>query len=416
MRNYIMVRYSMFTKMYHSIFNTLLVFTGLSCGIGSGNIDVLFNNGVPSSTGQDADPFISTWRTTSTNEGITLPLKADYNYSFTVNWGDSTPLSLITSAADADKTHYYASPGDYTVKITGILEAWYFNNLGDKDKIISVTDLGDMGWTDLSGAFYGCSNLTYFAGGNTAAVTSMSLMFADNDSLTTLDLSHFDTAAVTNMTGTFANSIALTRLDISNFDTAAVTSMYAMFINSKVLTSLDLSSFDTSAATTMFAMFYGASALTEIIALSNFDTAAVTDMSFMFYGAGSLTSLDLSNFNTAAVTSMLNMFAGASSLTSFDLSSFDTAKVTNMGFMFSGASSLTSLDLSNFDTAAVTNMNYMFENTASLTTLDAMDWQNVTTNPTTGIDIFTATNAGLIVTCDQGGTPATGSLFTKACN
>ena len=87
-----------------------------------------------------------------------------------------------------------------------------------------------------------------------------------------------------------------------------------------------------------------------------------------------------------------------------------------MSQMFSGASSLTSLDLSNFDTALVTTMDSMFQNTTNLTTLDATGWQDVTTNPTTGVDIFLGTNAGLMVICDQGGSPGMGDLFGEPCN
>jgi surface protein len=125
----------------------------------------------------------------------------------------------------------------------------------------------------------------------------------------------------------------------------------------------------------------------------------------------SLTSLDLSSFDTAAVTTMYAMFH-ANSLTSLNLSNFNTAKVTNMGYMFYHASGLTSLDLSSFDTAAVTNMDSMFQNATNLTSLDATGWQDVTTNPATGVDIFLNKNASLTVSCNQ----PLGSLFTELCH
>ncbi|WPU67161.1 BspA family leucine-rich repeat surface protein [Peredibacter starrii] len=488
-------------------------------------------------------PFISIWRTTTASESISLPLRAGFNYNFTVDWGDGSPVSTVTSTFDTDRTHIYAVAGDYTVTINGLVEAWYFNNTGSRAKIIEVTDLGKVGWKNLSNAFYGCSNLVSFAGGdtslvtdmtsmfrgtssltaldvstfNTSAVTNMSYMFFGVTSLTHLDLSNFNTslvtnmtymftggsslvslnlsgfntAAVTNMSSMFTSLSSLTSLDLSDFNTVSVTDMSYMFFQSTGLTTLDLSGFDTSAVTTMMSMFQGVTSLTSLnlsgfntaavtnmgsmfenasaltslnlssfntssvvnmgrmfyqassltsLDLSNFITSAVTNMASMFQNASSLTSLNLSGFNTAAVTSMGSMFEGASSLTSLNLSSFNTSAVTNMSGMFYQASSLTSLDLanfntssvtsmvsmfrnassltslnlSNFNTTAVTSMAYMFYATTNLTSLNANGW-NVT-NVTNSSNIFTSKNPGLVVSCDQGGTPGTGSLFGEVCN
>ena len=122
-------------------------------------------------------PFVSVWRTTAPDESITLPLREEFDYDMIVDWGDDTPVSSITSDSDTDKTHTYAVAGDYTVTITGLAEAWYFNNSGDKLKIVSVADLGDMGWLNLGAAFAGCANLTTVLGGNTSSVTDMHSMF-----------------------------------------------------------------------------------------------------------------------------------------------------------------------------------------------------------------------------------------------
>ena len=331
--------------------------------------------------------FISTWRTTALNESVTLPLIAGFTYNFTVDWGDGSGIGIVTSNIDTDKNHTYASAGDYTVTLNGTAQAWAFINGGSALKIIAVVNFGDLGWTNLNGAFWMCNNLITFAGGNTAAVTDMSSMFFLASALTTLDLSSFNTAAVTNMSSMFYGASALTTLDLSSFNTAAVTNMSDMFYGASALTTLDLSSFT---------------------------TAAVTDMSYMFYGASALTTLDLSSFNTAAVINMSYMFAGASALTTLDLSSFNTAAVINMYAMFLNASSLTTLDLSSFNTAAVTNMSGMFYLASALTTLNTTGWNLALASAST--NVFTSANAGPVVTCNQGGTPASGTFFGKICN
>lgn len=146
----------------------------------------------------------------------------------TVDWGDGN-TSIVTSYDDADIDHTYSAAGDYTLTITGTAQAWYFHNTGDKDKIISVTNLGAMGWTDLQSAFKGCSKMTSFAGGDTSAVTNMSDMFSTATGLTSLDLSSFDTSAVTNMISMFYGASGLTSLDLSGFNITLVSNSWLIF-------------------------------------------------------------------------------------------------------------------------------------------------------------------------------------------
>ena len=221
--------------------------------------------------------MITTWRVGDPLYGdgdktITLPFRTGFTYNATVDWGDGNS-DVITAWNQAETTHTYEAAGDYTVTISGTAEAWYFNYTGDKNKIISVSKLGELGWKNFYKAFSGCTDLATFTPGatDTSAVTTMFFMFSDASSLTSLDLSSFNTSAVTTMTALFYNTSSLTSLDLSNFDTSAVTTMESMFERASLLTSLDLSSFNTSAVTTMNFMFYGASSLTALNT-TNWDT------------------------------------------------------------------------------------------------------------------------------------------------
>ena len=76
--------------------------------------------------------FISTWHVGDAGFGdgdlsITLPLRSTFNYNFTVDWGDGSPLSTVTAFDDVDITHNYALANDYVVIIEGLAESWYFN-------------------------------------------------------------------------------------------------------------------------------------------------------------------------------------------------------------------------------------------------------------------------------------------------
>ncbi len=150
-----------------------------------------------------ASSFISVWRLSSENESITLPLRPGYNYNFTVDWGDGAS-SEITSHDDSDITHTYAESGDHSITISGELEAWYFNNSGSKDKLISVTDLGNMGWINLEGAFEGCSNLRQIGGGDVSNVTNMDRMFKGATSIKKIDFSGWNFALLAKMDETFS--------------------------------------------------------------------------------------------------------------------------------------------------------------------------------------------------------------------
>ena len=93
--------------------------------------------------------FVSTWRIGDASYGdgdntVTLPLRSGYTYDFTVDWGDGSVVQTVTAFDDADIDHTYGTPGDYAITISGKVEAWYFNNSGDKNKLISVINLGSV--------------------------------------------------------------------------------------------------------------------------------------------------------------------------------------------------------------------------------------------------------------------------------
>ena len=300
------------------------------------------------SVSPSVEAFISVWATTAINETITIPTQNIGTFNATVDWGDSSPLETITTYNGF--SHVYAAIGEHTISITGTFPNIYINYDASRLKIRKVLSLGNVGWTKLKNAFYGCANLNEFTVGSTdvSAVDNMSAMLGYCSLLTSVDLSSFDTSLVTTMQSMFQNCTGLTSLDLSNFDTSSVTNMYVMFQNCTALTSLNVSSFDTS---------------------------SVTNMNSIFRNCSALTSLDVSSFVTSSVTNMYLMFSGSSALTSLDLSSFATPLVTTMGYMFLGCSSLTSLDVSSFVTSSVSNMAGMFTNCNALTSIVGVeDW------------------------------------------
>ena len=176
-----------------------------------------------------------------------------------------------------------------------------------------------------------------------------------------------------NASGMFKSFVNLETIDFGNcFDTSAVTNMSQMFSDCQSLTSLDLTAFNTSSVTNMSSMFSYCNNLIDLD-ISSFDTRNVTSMWYMFSGCSNLTSLDVSNFDTQNVTSMRSMFNSCSSLVNLDLSGFDTSCVIYMDGMFSQCRSLASLDLSGFEASDVWTTYEMFSGCSSLKNLTCSD-------------------------------------------
>jgi surface protein len=329
---------------------------------------------VSAATGQITAPSNIDFRilVNTTNSGVS---NSD-QFNFTGALGDydvevydqtgTTLLETITGLSDAATITIAAGAGTYELRVfpaaTNGFNRIQFNNGGDRLKLLEIRNWGEVVWSTMERAFFGCSNMTSVTSSvnpDLANVTNMSFIFMDCTSLTALDVSGFSTANVTNMSAMFNNCTSLTALDVSGFSTANVTNMSFMFIGCTSLTALDV---------------------------SGFSTANVTNMSFMFRGCTSLTALDVSGFSTANVISMSSMFIGCNSLTSLDVSGFSTANVTNMSAMFIGCTSLTALDVSGFSTANVTNMSSMFRDCSNLT--DIIGIENFSISSVTNFSNF----------------------------
>ena len=342
-----------------------------------------------------AMPFITTWRTDSANQTITIPVGGS-TARYSIDWGDNSPAGTDITG---DSTHTYREADSYTVSITGGLERFHLDGLQpNAGRLISIDQWGDTRWTTMDAAFDGATNMVYRATDtpDLGLVSDMSRMFAGAAAFDG-DLSSWDVSKVTNMESMFRGASSFNQ-PLNNWNVSSVTDMTGMFyyassfnqpLNSWDVSSVSdmgsmfyevtdfnqpLNTWDVSSVTDMAEMFSGASSFNQ--PLNSWDVSKVTNMDLMFRSASSFNQ-PLNSWNVSSVRDMVSMFFSA---TSFDgtLSDWNVSSVSDMFGMFSSASSFNQ-PLNNWNVSSVTDMTGMFSGASSFNqTLNAWDVSKVT--------------------------------------
>lgn len=242
----------------------------------------------------DEGYFTTTWKTdnpgTSNSTSITIPVKDDEIYFYRVDWNGDGDFDDPSEDIDymSGATHDYGVAGSYTIRIKGIFPRIFFNDSGDKDKILSVDQWGTRKFETMALSFTGASNLTINAS-DTPLVEDGGgylLMFRDATSIGT-------------GTGNWV------------WDTAGKGNMQSMFKNTQF--NEDIGSWDTGDVETMASMFADTDSFDQDI--SDWNVSNVADLSLMFNGAGLSTQnydLLLFNWGSQSLQSGVTFGAGAS--------------------------------------------------------------------------------------------------------
>ena len=287
-------------------------------------------------------PFVTTWRTISPNESITIPV-GNATGAYTVDWGDGSVSANVTG----DQSHAYLDAGEYTVRISGDFTRILFAEDHDNAyKIVSIEQWGDTQWKSMASTFRGVAFTSHAADTpDLSKVTDMSGMFQDSDF--NGDLSGWDVSKVTDMSGMFQDSGF--NDDISNWDVSSVKDMHRMFTHS--VFNGDISGWDVSGVEDMGYMFSGTPFNGDI---SGWDVSGVEDMGYMF--SGTPFNGDISGWDVSGVSDMSSMFRYASF--NGDISGWDVSGVSDMYDMFSYSDF--NGDISGWDVSGVEDMGEMF--------------------------------------------------------
>jgi len=257
---------------------------------------------------------ILTFRTTTDNESIKLPLESNGNYDFNVDWGDGTNND-ITSYDQTEVEHTYITAGDYDINITGTLEGFNFHN-GHSDsnnKIIDIKRWGDLklrttnygsdGWY-----FYYCNQLETFSATDApdlSEVSSFESLFLSCSKFNG-NINHWNVSTITNMYKAF-QSCKYFNQPLDNWDVSNVIDMGQMFYQATKFNQ-SLNNWDVSSVTNMAYTFYSAFKFNQ--PLNNWNVGNVVNMNQMFYQA-LVFNQPLDNWNVSNVTDMSRMFMNA---------------------------------------------------------------------------------------------------------
>ena len=152
--------------------------------------------------------FVTTWRTASPNESITIPVGSSTG-AYTVEWGDGTVTSVT-----GDASHAYASPGKHQVVISGNFTRIFLNGSPNAEKLQSIDQWGDVQWESMNVAFGGATNMVYRATDvpDLSGVTGMYAMFDYAGSFNG-DISPWDVSGVTDMSSPIRPGFGPSELD-----------------------------------------------------------------------------------------------------------------------------------------------------------------------------------------------------------
>jgi surface protein len=156
--------------------------------------------------------FVTTWDT-SLETGTRVVLGLDGTVDAEIDWGDGT-IEYVTTA----RAHDYGIDGIYTVRVSGSVTAYEsVGTSSERDKLVSVDNWGQTGFTSMYLAFEECSNLVSVptTSDGIEAVTDMSYMFYRASSFNQ-DIGGWNTSNVTNMQRMFNNAYAFNQ-DLSGW-------------------------------------------------------------------------------------------------------------------------------------------------------------------------------------------------------
>lgn len=173
---------------------------------------------------------VDTTKVGSATNTFVLPIVLDATESAKIYWGDGSSDLGVTG----NNTHVYATNGVYTLKVESKgFGGFYFNNAGDRAKVISISEFSNVPSRLNTSAFFGCSNLVSVNSFSPPLLSgSASAMHRNNSALTAAPA--YNTVAVTSMANMYQSCSALTTIPL--YDMTNVTTATSMLLGATLKT------------------------------------------------------------------------------------------------------------------------------------------------------------------------------------
>lgn len=208
----------------------------------------------------------------------------DVNFSPIADPTNITEVILNVSSP----TITFPSTGSFIVRVDDKkFNRIRFDNTGDAEKVLTITQWGDIQWSTMGQSFLGCSNMDVTATDypNLSKVTDMRDMFRGCSNLVgTSDFGDWDVSNVTSLRSTF--NLTPFNQDIGGWDVSNVTTMLATFA-------------------------FGAGGIGFNQNIGGWNVSNVTDMASMFRDNTSFNQ-DISGWDVSNVIVLQTIFDGAS--------------------------------------------------------------------------------------------------------
>lgn len=180
----------------------------------------------------------------SLSNQFTIPTTGTgYNYNITTSDGQS--IAGLTSGT----TITFPSAGTYDIFISGSFPQFFFNNVGDRMKLLNLKNFGiyAQGSTSQNGAFFGCSNLIISATdtGYFENVTNFTAIFRNCSSITSFP--QINTSSGNDFSLSFFGMTSLNTFPTLNFNSSTIFNQ--SWRNSALLNSFPSNLFNNSIAT-----------------------------------------------------------------------------------------------------------------------------------------------------------------------
>ena len=318
----------------------------------------------------DPTAFITTWDTRISGTGtvtgtssIALPLYG--TQAITASWGDGT-VSLISQSTQLAVTHSYATPGIYTVSITGTGQGFRFNNGGDRNKLMDIGQWGSISGS-WSNTFIGCFNLIATTPDALVLETTNLELTFDGASRFNGYINNWNTSNVTGMIYMFRNATSFNQ-NIGSWNTGNVTAMIGMF-NSATSFNQNIGSWNTGKVARMDGMFNAVTVFNQNI--GSWDVSKVTNMSYMLFNATTFNNLgsnSINNWRPISCSTFQSMFQNALAFNqpignwTIGTGSQIPGTGISMGGMFGNADAFNQ-NIGAWNVEKVTSMANMFDNT-----------------------------------------------------